>query len=168
MRDECLTVTTIYDFTLPALEGGDINLADYRGRPVLIVNTASKCGFTPQYEGLQALWYQFRSMGLVVIGIPSNDFGAQEPGTSSEIASFCHRNYGVSFPMAARSVVKGPQTIPLFRWLDKECGFLARPRWNFYKYLTNRTGAPVAWFSSVTAPTSARVTKAVERVILNP
>ncbi|KFL90377.1 glutathione peroxidase [Acetobacter malorum] len=161
-------MTTLYDFTLPALEGGEINLADYRGRPVLIVNTASKCGFTPQYEGLQALWYQFRSMGLVVIGIPSNDFGAQEPGTAADIASFCHRNYGVSFPMAARSPVKGPQTIPLFRWLDKECGFLARPRWNFYKYLTNRKGKPVDWFSSITPPTSARVTKAVERVILNP
>lgn len=161
-------MTTLYDFTLPALEGGEINLADYRGRPVLIVNTASKCGFTPQYEGLQALWYQFRSMGLVVIGIPSNDFGAQEPGTASDIASFCHRNYGVSFPIAARSPVKGPHAIPLFRWLDKECGFLARPRWNFYKYLTNRKGKPVDWFSSITSPTSARVTKAVERVILNP
>lgn len=161
-------MTTIYDFTLPALEGGDINLADYRGRPILIVNTASKCGFTPQYEGLQTLWYQFRSMGLVIIGIPSNDFGAQEPGTSADIASFCHRNYGVSFPMAVRSPVKGADTIPLFRWLDKEFGFLAQPRWNFYKYLMNRTGEPSAWFSSITTPTSARMIKAVERVILNP
>ncbi|KXV58513.1 glutathione peroxidase [Acetobacter senegalensis] len=160
-------MTTAYDFTLPGLEGGTINLNDYRGRPLLIVNTASKCGFTPQYEGLQATWCQFKKAGLVVIGVPSNDFGKQEPGTASEIADFCHRNYGVSFPMAARGSVKGANAIPLFQWLNKECGFLGHPRWNFYKYLINRSGQPAAWFSSLTPPTSPRVRDAIERTLLN-
>ncbi|MFT9424493.1 MAG: glutathione peroxidase [Acetobacter syzygii] len=158
--------TSIYDFTLPALDGSSIDLSTYRGQPILIVNTASKCGFTPQYEGLQALWTQFHKAGLVVIGVPSNDFGQQEPGTSEEIASFCQKNYGVSFLMAARSPVKGPEAIPLFRWLNEELGFLARPRWNFFKYLTGRNGQPVAWFSCLTPPTSVRVRNAVERALL--
>ncbi|MFT9399527.1 glutathione peroxidase [Acetobacter sp.] len=160
-------MTTAYDFTLPGLEGGTLDLSAYRGHPLLIVNTASKCGFTPQYEGLQSVWSQFKKAGVMVIGVPSNDFGQQEPGTSSDIASFCHRNYGVSFPMAARSPVKGSNAIPLFQWLNTECGFLARPRWNFYKYLINKHGKPVAWFSSVTPPTSPRVRDAIERVLLN-
>ncbi|WP_415442906.1 glutathione peroxidase [Acetobacter fabarum] len=158
--------TSIYDFTLPALDGSSIDLSAYRGQPILIVNTASKCGFTPQYEGLQALWTQFHKAGLVVIGVPSNDFGQQEPGTSEDIATFCQKNYGVAFPMAARSVVKGQNAIPLFKWLDAELGFLARPRWNFFKYLIGRNGQPVAWFSSITPPTSARVRNAVERALL--
>ncbi|MCP1229488.1 glutathione peroxidase [Acetobacter indonesiensis] len=160
-------MTTAYDFTLPGLEGGTINLSDYRGKPLLIVNTASKCGFTPQYEGLQALWSQFKKAGVGIIGVPSNDFGQQEPGTSSEIASFCHRNYGVGFPMAARCSVRGPDAVPLFQWLNKENGFLGRPRWNFYKYLINGAGKPVAWFTSVTPPTAPRVRDAIERVLLN-
>lgn len=158
-------MTCVYDFTLPSLEGGTIDLGAYRGRPVLLANTASLCGFTPQYEGLQALWTQYHKAGLVVIGIPSNDFGRQEPGSSEEISGFCQRNYGVAFPMAARSTVRGADTIALFQWLDSDLGFLARPRWNFYKYLMDRHGLPAAWFSSLTPPTAWRVRKAVERVL---
>ncbi|MFT9385869.1 glutathione peroxidase [Acetobacter sp.] len=158
-------MTCVYDFTLPGLEGGSIDLGTYRGKPVLLVNTASLCGFTPQYEGLQALWTQFQKAGLVIVGIPSDDFGHQEPGSAHEIASFCQRNYGVTFPMAARSHVKGRDAIPLFKWLDSELGILARPRWNFFKYLTNRQGMPVAWFSSLTPPTASRVRNAVERAL---
>jgi glutathione peroxidase len=158
-------LTCVYDFILPSLEGGTIDLSAYRDRPVLLANTASLCGFTPQYQGLQALWTQYHKAGLVIVGIPSNDFGHQEPGTSEEIASFCQRNYGVSFPMAARSPVRGADAIPLFRWLDNELGFFARPRWNFYKYLTDRHGLPTAWFSSLTPPTAWRVRKAVERAL---
>lgn len=161
-------MTTVYDFSLPRLEGGrTLDLAEYRGKPLLIVNTASECGFTHQYEGLQALWSQFKKAGVVVIGVPSNDFGQQEPGSSSQIAAFCHKNYGVGFPMAARCPVKGTNAIPLFQWLNKDLGFLARPRWNFYKYLFNKQGQPVAWFSSLTAPTSPRVRDALERILLN-
>ena len=151
-----------YNFILPALDGGSIDLAAYRGRPLLVVNTASRCGFTPQYEGLQALWEQYEKAGLVVIGVPSNDFGKQEPGSAEEIASFCQKNFGVTFPLAARSHVKGPQAIPLFQWLDSRLGFLARPRWNFFKYLINSHGQPTTWYSSLTPPTAWRVRQSIE------
>ena len=158
-------MTCVYDFTLPGLEGGSIDLGAYPGKPILLVNTASLCGFTPQYEGLQALWTQFQKAGLVVVGIPSDDFGHQEPGSAQEIATFCQRNYGVTFPMAARCHVKGAQAIPLFKWLDSQLGILARPRWNFFKYLTDRQGMPATWFSSLTPPTAWRVRNAVEQVL---
>lgn len=160
-------MTTAYDYTLPALEGGTIDLGALRGKPVLIVNTASQCGFTPQFEGLQALWSFYRGSGLTVLGVPSNDFGNQEPGSSQQIATFCARNYSVTFPMATRSHVRGPETIPLFRWLGQEGGVLARPRWNFYKYLIGRDGTLANWFVSLTSPESRRMRLAIERAILD-
>ncbi|MCE2565989.1 glutathione peroxidase [Komagataeibacter sp. FNDCF1] len=160
-------MTTIYDFILPALHGPDIDMSRLRGKPILIVNTASKCGFTPQYEGLQNLWTTWRGHDLMVIGVPSNDFGAQEPGTADQIATFCQRNYNVTFPLAARSHVRGPQAIPLFRWLAREGGFLSLPRWNFYKYLIGRDGQLVNWFTSITSPESRRVRMAVERAVMD-
>ncbi|MBE7620066.1 redoxin domain-containing protein [Komagataeibacter sp. FXV2] len=160
-------MTCAYDFTLPALSGEPIDLSTMRGKPILIVNTASKCGFTPQYEGLQGLWTTWRSHDLMVIGVPSNDFGAQEPGTAQEIGAFCERNYHVTFPLAAKCHVRGPQAIPLFRWLAQQGGFLARPRWNFYKYLIGRDGTLVNWFSSITSPESRRVRMAVERAVMD-
>lgn len=155
-----------YDFSLPGLAGGTIDLGAWRGKPMLIVNTASKCGFTPQYEGLQALWSE-TDHELGVIGVPSNDFGKQEPGDASEIATFCSRNYGVSFPMTAKCHVKGAETTPLFRWLATQGGLLAHPRWNFFKYIIDREGRLSTWFSSLTSPDSRRVRDAVSRVILN-
>lgn len=160
-------MTTAYDFTLPALEGGTIDLGALRGKPVLIVNTASKCGFTPQFEGLQALWSFYRGSGLTVIGVPSNDFGNQEPGSAQQIATFCTRNYSVTFPMAARSHVRGPEAIPLFQWLAQQGGMLAHPRWNFYKYLIGREGTLENWFVSLTSPESRRMRMAIERTILD-
>ncbi|MCE0745264.1 glutathione peroxidase [Acetobacter sicerae] len=154
-----------YDFSLPGLEGGVVDLGAWRGKPLLIVNTASKCGFTPQYEGLQSLWSEM-AHELIVVGVPSNDFGQQEPGSASEIATFCARNYGVSFPMTTRCHVKGAEATPLFHWLADKGGFFARPRWNFFKYLINREGQLVNWFSSITPPTSGRVHDAVNRVVL--
>lgn len=160
-------MTCAYDFTLPALNGTTIDLSTWRGMPILIVNTASKCGFTPQYEGLQGLWTTWRSHDLMVLGVPSNDFGAQEPGDAQQIGTFCERNYHVTFPLAAKCHVRGPQAVPLFRWLAREGGFLARPRWNFYKYLIGRDGALVNWFSSITSPESRRVRMAVERAVMD-
>ncbi|RBM09263.1 glutathione peroxidase [Novacetimonas cocois] len=160
-------MTCAYDFTLPALNGTPIDLSTWRGKPILIVNTASKCGFTPQYEGLQGLWTTWRSHDLMVLGVPSNDFGAQEPGDAQQIGTFCERNYHVTFPLAAKCHVRGPQAVPLFRWLAREGGFLARPRWNFYKYLIGRDGALVNWFSSITSPESRRVRMAVERAVMD-
>ncbi|WP_408873685.1 glutathione peroxidase [Gluconobacter roseus] len=163
-------MTCAYDFSLPGLSGETIDFSAWRGRPLLIVNTASKCGFTPQYEDLQHLWSRYGRdypEGLMIIGVPSNDFGQQEPGSSADIKNFCHRNYGVSFPMTARQHVRGPETTPLFRWLDKQGGFLARPRWNFYKYLTDRDGKLVNWFTPLAKPASNRVEEAIRKVLLD-
>ena len=153
---------TVFDFTLPRLEGGTLDLAEYAGRPLLITNTASKCGFTGQYAGLQRVWERERDSGLVVIGVPSNDFGNQEPGSEAEIGAFCERNYGVSFPLTAKLSVRGTQAHPLFRHLAQTGGFLSAPRWNFYKYVIDPTGRLVAWFPSVTNPESTRLRRALD------
>jgi glutathione peroxidase len=130
---------TAYAFSFPALAGGDIRLADYAGRPLLVVNTASLCGFTPQYAGLQELWTQFHDRGLMIIGVPSNDFGGQEPGGATEIAETAQHQYGVTFPIAAKAAVKGANAHPFYKWAAD-----ARPkdvpRWNFHKYLIGRDG----------------------------
>lgn len=121
-------MTTAFDFRLAALDGAPLDLARFAGRPMLIVNTASKCGFTSHYAGLQKLWEEFGPRGLVVLGVPSNDFGAQEPGTAPEIATFCAANYGITFPMAAKAPVTGAAADPLFKWIAHEGRFAARPR----------------------------------------
>ena len=131
------------EFTVERLQGGTQSLADYDGKVLLIVNTASHCGFTPQYEGLEALYQRFRERGLVVLGFPCNQFGAQEPGTPAEIASFCQKNYGVSFPIFARIEVNGDNTHPLYQHLKKAApGLLGTEgiKWNFTKFLINRKG----------------------------
>lgn len=159
---------TAYDFTLPALDGGEIDLSQWRGRPLIIINTASKCGFTPQYQQLQSLWdelCQRNDSGPVIIGIPSGDFGNQEFETVQDIRGFCNKNYGVTFPLSAKSHVKGRNAIPFFQWLAQEGGPLSRPRWNFYKYLINREGHLQTWYSSLTSPGKKRFYKAVNRLM---
>ncbi|MBI1213825.1 MAG: redoxin domain-containing protein [Alphaproteobacteria bacterium] len=156
---------TAFDFSLQKLTGGELKLKAFAGKPLLIVNTASKCGFTPQYAGLEEIWKSYKKSGLVVLGVPSNDFAGQEPGTEKEIAAFCETNYGVDFPMASKVHVSGSRAHPLFKFLVSEGGFLAAPRWNFYKYLVDRDGHLKEWFSSFTSPTSSRVKRAVESVI---
>ncbi|GAB0119088.1 glutathione peroxidase [Acidisoma sp. 7E03] len=158
---------TAYDFKLTTLSGEAYPLDALRGRPLLVVNTASKCGFTPQYAELEALqqrWGQAPN-GLVIIGVPSNDFGNQEPGEAASIGAFCTRNYGVTFPMMQKAHVKGPDALPLFRWLATEGGFLSRPRWNFYKYLIGRDGRLKSWFVSTTRPGSDKVARAIAAVV---
>jgi len=152
-------------FSFKSLEGKPLNLADFSGRPMVIVNTASKCGFTPQYEGLEALWKAKRDKGLVVLGVPSNDFGKQEPGSASEIKSFCQVRFGVDFPLTEKVKVTGADAHPLFKWIGAQGGFLAKPHWNFYKYLIGPDGKFVDWFSSITSPGSGRFTKAVDRLL---
>jgi len=154
-----------YDFSFRTLQGKDYPLAALTGRPLVVVNTASKCGFTPQYKGLEALWRARKESGLVVIGVPSNDFGAQEPGNADEISSFCELNYGVDFPMMEKVRVKGPEAHPFFKWAGKEGGFMAAPKWNFFKYLIGKDGALADWFSSITAPDSGKFLKAVEKIV---
>jgi glutathione peroxidase len=157
------TKGSAHAFSFHSLEGKPLPLSEFAGKPLLVVNTASKCGFTPQYKGLDALWQANRARGLVVLGVPCNDFGGQEPGNSEEIATFCERRFGVDFPLTEKVHVKGDEAHPLFRWLVAEGA--GRPRWNFYKYLIGPDGQLVDWFSSVTSPSSGRFTKAIERLI---
>ena len=153
-----LSTTTLSDFTAEALTGGEVSLADYEGKVVLGVNTASECGFTPQYEGLEQLWRELGEQGLVVLGFPSDQFGHQEPGTEAEIAEFCQRNYGVSFPMFAKIEVNGPGTHPLYRWLKSEKkGMIGGAiKWNFTKFLIGRDGAVLERYGSTTTPADIR------------
>ena len=162
-----MTERTAFDFTMTGLQGEPLDLGQFAGKPLLIVNTASKCGFTPQYEGLQALWSSHRDRDLVVIGVPSNDFGRQEPGSAEEITGFCQKNYGVGFPMTEKVHVRGPETHPLFAWLAEQGGVLSKPRWNFFKYVIGRDGRLASWFTSITTPDSKRFRTAIERVVLD-
>ena len=155
-------MTTAYDFELPGLRGGPIRLSDHVGRPMLIVNTASLCGFTSQYAGLQTVWERYSERGLLVLAVPSNDFGRQEPGDAGSIGAVCDGRFGVTFPVAGKAVVSGSGAIPLFRWIAGQAGLAGRPHWNFYKYLIGRDGRLVGWFSSLTKPDSARVRGAIE------
>ena len=156
---------TAHDFSFRGLRGGTIALGDFAGRPVLIVNTASRCGLTPQYQGLQALWRRYRGRGLTVLGVPSNDFGAQEPGSEAEIASFCETNYGVDFPMTAKEPVLGPQAHPFYRWVVAQAGEAAAPRWNFHKYLISAAGELAESFGSRTTPEDADLNAAIEAAL---
>jgi len=139
------------------------SLCQYAGKVVLVVNTASKCGYTPQYEGLEALNARYAAKGLVVLGFPSNDFGQQEPGDGKQIADFCFNTYGVKFPMFSKTVVKGKDANPLFVALTQATG--KAPGWNFHKYLIGRNGAPLASYSSDVAPTSPSLVSAVEKAL---
>jgi len=139
------------------------NLCQYAGKVVLVVNTASYCGFTRQYEGLEALYAKYQSRGLVVLGFPSNDFGKQEPGSAKEIADFCFNTYGVKFPMFAKTVVSGPQRNPLYAELMQATK--AEPKWNFHKFLIDRSGKPVASFVSNVEPENVVITTAIEKAL---
>lgn len=156
---------TAFDFSFPAIDGATIDLADYQGRILLIVNTASQCGFTPQYDGLQALHEAYGDKGLVVIGVPSNDFGKQETGAAEEIAEFCEVNFGITFAMTDKVKVKGDEAHPFYQWAKSQSGFAGRPRWNFHKYLIGADGSVLDWFSSMTAPESDKLKQAIERAL---
>ena len=149
--------TTVYDFKAVSIEGQPADLSTQRGKVLLIVNTASRCGFTPQFAGLEKLWQAYRDRGLVVVGFPSNEFGAQDPGSNSEIASFCSLNYGVSFPMMAKIKVNGADAHPLWRWLRKQApGLLGSEaiKWNFTKFLIGRDGRVIRRYAPSDAPES--------------
>jgi len=150
-------VTTLYDFSARLLDGKEQPLATYRDQVVLVVNVASKCGFTPQYAGLEKLYVEYKDQGLVVLGFPCNQFGAQEPGTETEIAAFCDLNYNVSFPMFGKIVINGRGAHPLYQWLKRRApgllGLQAVP-WNFTKFLVDRTGTSVTRFGSDVEPSS--------------
>jgi len=147
-------MTSAYDFTATGIEGDPVELAGFRGDPLLIVNTASQCGFTPQYRGLETLHREYADKGLRVLGFPCDQFGHQEPGDENEIKNFCSLTYDVTFPMFAKVDVNGPGAHPLFEWLrDQKSGVLGgRIKWNFTKFLVGRDGAVVARFAPMTKP----------------
>lgn len=156
-----LTGTGIYDFKVSGIDGTDIDFSAYKGKKIMIVNTASKCGNTPQYEELEKLYEKYKDK-LVIIGFPANNFGGQEPGSNTEIKEFCKKNYGVTFPLAEKVSVKGDDTHPLYKYLKEQAaakGFADPVTWNFGKFLVNEKGELIAVFSPKTKPLSDEVTK---------
>ncbi len=159
-------MSSVYDFSAQTLQGKEVSLADYRGQVLLIVNTASKCGFTPQYEGLEKLYEELHPKGLTILGFPCNQFGSQEPGNADDIGQFCQVNYGVSFPMFAKIDVNGAHAHPLYKFLTHEKrGFLgtANIKWNFTKFLIDRAGNVVARYGSTTKP--EQIGSAIEKLL---
>ncbi|MBI3505937.1 MAG: glutathione peroxidase [Proteobacteria bacterium] len=158
------TGMTAFDFEFVSIDGAPLKLADFAGRPLLVVNTASFCGYTPQYTGLEELWQAYKDKGLVLVGVPSDDFGQQEPGTNAEIKEFCD-GFDVSFPLAEKNVVVGAKAHPFYRWLAQELGEGALPRWNFFKYLIGRDGRPRGAWPSRVEPMSAEMRKAIDAAL---
>lgn len=160
--------TNCYNFSFSSSRGDDkITLRQFEGKVILIVNTASRCGFTPQYQKLENLYEKYQEKGLVIIGVPSNDFGKQEPGTNEEIANFCELTYKVTFPIVSKEVVRGNSAHPFYVWAKKTLGFGTAPKWNFHKYLINRKGELIDYFNSTTAPDAERVKLAIEKALEN-
>jgi glutathione peroxidase len=153
------------DYTLRSIDGTMLPLKKFAGHPVLLVNVASACGFTPQYAGLQKLHEKYGPKGLVVLGVPSNDFGAQEPGSEKEIKRFCETSFGVTFPMASKEHVVGGSAHPLYRWIAQQLGEGGAPRWNFHKYLIGKDGELLEAWGSRTAPDAPEVAAAIEQAL---
>jgi glutathione peroxidase len=157
-----MAASPLANIQIQALDGTPLDLAGLQGKPILFVNVASKCGFTKQYTALQALHTEMKDKGLVIIGVPSNDFGGQEPGSAEEIAAFCSGTYGVDFPLTEKISVKGAQKHPLYAWLAEGRG---EPKWNFHKYLVDRGGKVVGEFPSRVAPDSTELRAAIEQAL---
>ncbi len=158
-------MTNAYDFAFKSIDGKDLPMGDFKGRVVLVVNVASKCGLTPQYEGLVKLYHDYRDKGLVVLGVPANNFLGQEPGSNAEIATFCSATFGVDFPMTEKVEVRGFKTHPFYQWLKGELGDEAKPKWNFHKQLIGRDGKAIATFAPTVQPDDARLKAAIEAAL---
>jgi glutathione peroxidase len=158
----------IYNFAMKSIDGKEVNLSQYRGKALLLVNVASQCGYTPQYEGLQKIYAKYKDRGLVVLGFPANNFGAQEPGTDQEIKTFCSTRYNVTFPMFSKISVKGPDQHPLYQYLTNAATnpqFAGEIKWNFNKFLIDKQGTIAARFDSKDAPESETVVTAIEKAL---
>ncbi len=154
-----------HEFEFKSIDSEPLPLKKYEGRPVLIVNTASECGYTPQYKGLQSLWRHYQKMGLVVLGVPCNDFGQQEPGDENQIKQFCEVSYGVDFPMTRKVSVMGGEAHPFYRWVEAEFGEAATPRWNFHKYLIGPDGSLAGMWPSDVEPEADEIIDAIKELI---
>ena len=156
---------TLFDFKINTINGDELNLSTYKGKTVLIVNVASNCGFTKQYDDLQNLYDIYSKKGLVILGIPSNQFGNQEPGSEDEIKDFCKTNFNITFPMTSKYDVKGENAHPIFLWAKKSFGNSTVPKWNFHKILVNKNGKIVDTFASFTNPRSNKIIKKIEDIL---
>jgi glutathione peroxidase len=166
MAATAFAASGVYDFTLDALNGTPTPLASFKGKVLLMVNVASQCGYTPQYEGLQALYTKYKDKGLVIAGFPANNFGGQEPGTNQEIGAFCRSKYGVTFPMFSKISVKGGDQAPLYKFLtDKVSQTGGEIQWNFTKFLVDRNGKVIARFEPDVEPLSKELVSAVEAAL---
>ena len=171
VKNEAGTVTgeetraMLYDTEFTTITGEPLPFSTFRGKAVLVVNTASRCGYTPQYEGLQALWTRYRDQGLVVLGVPSNDFGGQEPGTEEQVKQFCEINFGVDFPLTSKTAVTGTGRHPFYAGAEDALGEKARPKWNFHKILIGPDGTPLEAFPSSVKPSDGELVSAVEAAL---
>lgn len=156
---------TLYDFSFTSIDGKPMPLSEFKGKALLVVNVASQCGLTPQYAGLEALWKAKGGKGLVVLGVPANDFGAQEPGTENEIKTFCETRFNVDFPMTAKEHVIGSEAHPLYKWIADQLGEDAAPKWNFHKYLFNRHGGIAGTYGSRTPPEDPGMNDEIDAVL---
>ena len=154
-----------YDFKFQDLDGSALNLSEYKGKVVVVVNVASQCGFTNQYEDMQNVWEQYQSRGIVMLGVPSNDFGKQEPGSNEDIKNFCEAKFGISFPMTEKVSVKGADAHPFYIWAEKNHGKSAVPKWNFHKIIINKEGKIEKTFSSITNPSSKKFIEVIENLL---
>ena len=160
-----MAAKTAHDFAFRGIDGGELPLSTFSGKAVLVVNVASQCGLTPQYSGLETLWKTKQKDGLVVLGVPCNDFGAQEPGTEKEIKTFCETRFNVDFPLTAKEHVIGAEAHPLYKWVADELGEAAVPKWNFHKYLFNKDGSIAGTFGSRTAPDDSALNEAIDAAL---
>ena len=154
-----------YDFNFNDLDGSNLNLSEYKGKVIIVINVASQCGFTKQYDDMQKIWEKYQTSGLIILGIPSNDFGQQEPGSSKEIKNFCESKFGITFPMTEKVTVKGLEAHPFYLWAKENYGKAAIPKWNFHKIIINRSGKIAETFSSITSPSSKRFINSIEKLI---
>ena len=154
-----------YDFNFKDLDGSTLELSDYKDKIIVVVNVASKCGFTNQYEDMQKVWDKYQEKGLIMLGIPSNDFGNQEPGNNADIKNFCEAKFGINFPMTEKVKVKGEDAHPFYLWAKKNYGKSAVPKWNFHKIIISRDGKVFKTFTSMTNPTSSKFIDTIEELI---
>ena len=157
---------SFHDFKIESITGDTIDLKDYKNKVVLLVNTASKCGFTPQYAGLQKLFDKYKNDGFTILGVPTNDFN-QEFSKDSDVKEFCEIRYGVNFPLTSIQKIRGDQAHPIYKWIASEVSVIGQPRWNFHKFLIGKDGNIINWFSSMTSPSSSGLMTEVEDAIFN-
>ena len=155
-----------HDFNIESISGETINLSDYKSKVVLLVNTASKCGFTPQYSGLQKIYEKYKDDGFVVFGVPTNDFN-QEFSKDSDVKEFCEIRFGVEFPMSSIQPIRGENAHPIYKWIKSNVSVIGQPRWNFHKYLIGKDGKIINWFSSMTSPTSEGLVNQIETALFD-